>query len=109
MDEHLAMNLKMDERARHHEPSDWRAAFTPLQLAMLRDLCTLKRRERRAPVQRFNAPTVSGNSLPIGSASSADAAGEKRSERLGEVSPVFAGGISTMPGCARSGVADFVR
>ena len=47
-----------------HEPSEWRAAFTPLQLPMLRDLGTLKRRERRAPVQGFNARIRSGNSLP---------------------------------------------
>jgi len=39
------------------EPSGWRAAFTPLQLPKLRDLCTLKRRERRAPGRRFNVRT----------------------------------------------------
>jgi hypothetical protein len=32
----------------------WSAAFTPLQLPMLQELFTLKRRKRRAPVQGFN-------------------------------------------------------
>jgi hypothetical protein len=57
------MNQKLDlnkSEARPHpgpldEPSARSAAFTPLQLPMLRELCTLKRRKRRAPVQGFNA------------------------------------------------------
>jgi hypothetical protein len=47
-----------------HEPSGRSAAFTTLQLPMLQELCTLKGRKRRAPVQGFNARIISGNSLP---------------------------------------------
>jgi hypothetical protein len=46
------------------EPSVRSAAFTPLQLPIVQELFTLKRRKRRAPVQRFNAQIVSGKSLP---------------------------------------------
>jgi hypothetical protein len=51
-----------------------RAAFTPLQLPMLQELFTLKRRKRRAPVQWFDARIVSGNSLPEGIAGELDRA-----------------------------------
>jgi len=47
------------------EPSGRGTAFTPLQLTMLQDLCTLKRRERRAPVQGFNARNLSGDFHPV--------------------------------------------
>jgi hypothetical protein len=48
-----------------HEPAMRGAAFMPLQLTRAPALPTLKRRERRAPVQGFNARNfVSGNSLP---------------------------------------------
>ena len=46
------------------EPSVWRAAFTRLQLPMLQELFTLKRRKRRAPVQGFDARIVRGNISP---------------------------------------------
>jgi hypothetical protein len=78
----------MDKRARHHEPSGWRAAFTPLQLPMLRDFCTLKRRERRAPVQGLNARMVLGNSragLPL----------------RGEGTAAVRWGFATPPSCGR--------
>ena len=46
-----------------HEPSGRSAAFTPLQLSMPQELCTLRRRSRRAPAQGFNARVFSGKSL----------------------------------------------
>ena len=49
-----------------HEPSAWSAAFTPLQLPIVQELFTLKRPQRRAPVQGFNARIVLGKSLPVG-------------------------------------------
>jgi len=50
-------------RSPPHEPSGRSAAFTPLQLPMVQELFTLKRRERRAPVLGFHARIFSGNSL----------------------------------------------
>ena len=49
------------EQGTPHEPSGRGAAFTPLQLPMVQELFTLKRRKRRAPVQGFNARMVRGN------------------------------------------------
>jgi len=48
-----------------HEPDDRSAAFTPLRRPKLLEHWKLKRRERRAPVQGFNARIFSGISLPI--------------------------------------------
>ena len=46
-----------------HEPSGRMVAFTPLQLRIAQGLFTLKRRERRVPVQGFDERVVRGNLL----------------------------------------------